>query len=214
MAVRAILSDREKSLAAAGFLSALYVQRREPTARALKNCPGVQTPDASAQVVSSLISPSNPASIVVLIAPGSVWGPEAAVSKYLSWIEYLEYAAARTVQGVYPLVSERAIRSLRAIYDAPDWGTVYEFLSAAPFLEELLLEGHAIIGRIFGAGTKISLEIVDEPDAPGQVELFGFIHTSMPPKDVSQKLDTFDREWWITAVRRAAGKLNFSLRYE
>ena len=105
-------------------------------------------------------------------------------------------------------------RLLAARYESSDWQNVDNFLLKTPFLEGLLLEAQPKIERHFGKSVRISLNLVDEPEAPGQTELFGFVHTALEPERALRLLDNFDREWWLHAVQRAKGKLNFSLTYD
>jgi hypothetical protein len=104
--------------------------------------------------------------------------------------------------------------SLTSMYEASDWCSVDAFLFSNSFLSGLLTEAHPVIEAHFGAGTKVSLEIVHEPEAPGHEEIFGLIHTKLEPEDALRHLDSFDANWWLSAVTKARGKLNFSLRYD
>jgi len=101
---------------------------------------------------------------------------------------------------------------LFSLYEADDWNQVVAFLSANPYLRDLLLKAIPEIERHFGQGTKVSLELLQEPDAPGQTELFALIHTTLRPEFGLRLLDVFDEEWWLDRISYAQGKLNFSLR--
>ncbi len=99
------------------------------------------------------------------------------------------------------------------IYELPDLSGVAAFLSIHPFVKDLLLEAQPVIRRIWGSASKATLEIVDEPEVGGQEELFCFVQTDLAPEIALQRLDEFDRAWWVDSVQRAEGKLNFSLKY-
>ncbi len=84
---------------------------------------------------------------------------------------------------------------------------VLRFLERHPFLVPLLVEAYSKFGNYFGPYPRAFLEVVTDPEAPDDRELFALICTSLTPDEMLDRLDRFDRDWWLDASHTAQGKL-------
>lgn len=84
---------------------------------------------------------------------------------------------------------------------------VSEFLEARPFLVPLLVEAHDKIGEYFEPQPEVVLEVVADPEADDERELFAFIQTSLLPEEALDRLERLDDDWWLDAADRGEGKL-------
>jgi hypothetical protein len=109
---------------------------------------------------------------------------------------------------------EPAIQSLKRLYAFRRPEEVSQFLKAHPFLVSLAIEAHDKIGDYFGLQTTVILEVVTDPEAIGDRELFAFIQTSLTSQEALDRLDRLDQEWWLDAADRSEGKLCFHVEYE
>ncbi|MCH7759802.1 hypothetical protein IIA15_00150 [candidate division TA06 bacterium] len=91
---------------------------------------------------------------------------------------------------------------------------VLQFLSTNSFLVTLLLEVYARIEDYFGHHPHVVLEVVTDPEAEEEEkEFFAFIQTSLSPKEALERLDKFDKEWWLRAMDRGQGKLCIDVEF-
>ena len=90
---------------------------------------------------------------------------------------------------------------------------VWRFLGSNPPLSPLLAEAYAKIEEHFGSRPEVVLEVVRDPEARGLVQMFAYIVTALTPEDASNRLQRFDREWFLREVSRAKGLLNFDLEF-
>jgi hypothetical protein len=67
-----------------------------------------------------------------------------------------------------------AIHSLEKLYTFRRPSEVSEYIDAHPFLAPLLVEAYAKIGEYFGPQPEVVLEVVNDPEVQGLVEMFGF----------------------------------------
>ncbi len=91
---------------------------------------------------------------------------------------------------------------------------VKEFLAAHPFLEPLLVEAYDKIGDYFEPHPEVVLEVVTDPEAIDDQELFAFIRTGLPPQEALEKLDLLDEDWWLYAGDQTDGKLCIHLEFK
>jgi hypothetical protein len=75
----------------------------------------------------------------------------------------------------------------------------------------LLLEAYEVIRDLYGPGTRVALEVVADPDAPGNEELFVLIRSRFPPKVARALLSALDQGWWRNASPTARGKLELDV---
>ncbi len=106
-----------------------------------------------------------------------------------------------------PAHSELAIKSFERLYAFRRPEEVRQFLEAYPFLTSLLREAHDKIGDYFGPQTAVTLEVVTDPEAMEDRELFAFIHTNLPSQEALDRLERLDQDWWLEASDRSEGRL-------
>lgn len=90
---------------------------------------------------------------------------------------------------------------------------VSRFLQAHPHLVPLLVEAHSQIEIHFGPSREVTLEVVADPEVHELVELFGYITLSLTPEEAGERLQRFDREWFLSQAHRAKGLLNFDVEF-
>jgi len=90
---------------------------------------------------------------------------------------------------------------------------VLSFLGRNPYLVPLLTEAGKEINKYFPE-PELFLEIVSDPDGVDPDQLFLYISTDLPPSEARPKLKALDREWWLSALDKAQGKLCISLEYQ
>ena len=112
------------------------------------------------------------------------------------------------------LTDERVIESLNQIYTFRRPEEVGEFLREHPFLIPLLVEAHGKITHYFGGTSKVVLEVITDPEVRGLVEMFGYIVTPLTPEEAGNRLQHFDRGWFLSQLPRAKGLLNFDVEFQ
>ena len=90
---------------------------------------------------------------------------------------------------------------------------VLQFLKMNRFLAPLLLEAYTKIGRHFGQYPRVFLEVIADPEANNNSQLFAFIGTSLSPDEALEMLDRLDEEWWLDTLDEAQGKLCIDLEF-
>ncbi len=88
-----------------------------------------------------------------------------------------------------------------------------EFLDAHPFLVPLLMEAHGKIEKHFGPFPDVVLEVVTDPEAENDRELFALVQTDLSPDEALHRLDRLDQEWWLEASLQARCLLNIDVEY-
>lgn len=109
------------------------------------------------------------------------------------------------IDKILPSESASSSFEQRFIYRRPN--EVRQFLEAHPFLVSLLKEARERIDDYFGSRNDVVLEVIIEPDALDDHELFAFVQTDLPHKDALARLERLDEDWWLDASDRAQGKL-------
>ena len=99
------------------------------------------------------------------------------------------------------------IERLQEIYSFRQKEDVAEFLESHPYLVPLLFEAYPQIEKHFGSHARVFLEVVTDPEATADRELYALIGTRLPPEAALEKLERFDKEWWSAAMDRAQCKL-------
>ena len=100
---------------------------------------------------------------------------------------------------------------LEELYSLRDAATVWPFLLAHSQLVEVLLEAYPYLEEHFGPDPKVTLEVVNDPEAVTRKQLFAYIVTSLPPAKALARLDKLDEEWFLDQLDRVDGLLNFNL---
>lgn len=108
---------------------------------------------------------------------------------------------------------EPALNSLSQLYAFRRPEEVLSFLHAYPFLVPLLVEAYSKITDYFEASPEVVLEVITDPEAANDHELFAFIRTSLPPDEAMSRLDQLDKEWWLDVADRAEGKLCIHIEF-
>ncbi len=103
--------------------------------------------------------------------------------------------------------SEFELRLVERLYTFRRHAKVSQFLEKFPFLAPLLVEAYSKFGNYFGPHPRVFLEIVTDPEAPDDHELFALIYTNLAPDEALDRLDRFDREWWLDASHKAQGRI-------
>ena len=90
---------------------------------------------------------------------------------------------------------------------------VIEFLEDHPFLVALLFDAHPQIVKHFGPRPDAVLEVVADPEAMADRELFVLVRTDLPPDDALCRLERLDMDWWLDAMDRAHASLCIDLEF-
>ncbi len=131
------------------------------------------------------------------------------VSKLLEDFNNRQETGASTVRDF-----EHRICLVASLYTFRRSEEVLSFLNDCPFLVQLLIEARNAIARCFGEFQKVALEVVTDPEAENDRELFAFIQTNLEPNDALDKLDRLDQEWWLAESDRAKSKLCIHVEFE
>jgi hypothetical protein len=110
-------------------------------------------------------------------------------------------------------ITEELQAGLLGLFSIADRPSVDAFLCANDFLLPLLMEAGGEINRRF-PGTGMALELMTDPEGMDAEQLFLYICTTLPPSEARPKLKELDRDWWLSALKRAHGKLCISLEYQ
>jgi len=121
------------------------------------------------------------------------------------------------LMGYGPLrefIAESArLRQLGVLYLLCDSVAVRHFLRANPQLIHVLLEAHFHLREHFGPNSQVVLEVVSDPEAKDQEQLFAYIRTSLPVDEALAGLDRLDEEWFLGQLDQVGGLLNFNLEF-
>ena len=101
---------------------------------------------------------------------------------------------------------------LERLYTFRDGVNVRAFLVRYPFLISLLLEANPHLRRHFPE-QRIFLEVISDPETIDSSQLVALIVETPSPDEAFDKLERFDKEWWISAVGRAKGKLCINVEF-
>ncbi|MDQ2651554.1 MAG: hypothetical protein M3Z20_00805 [Chloroflexota bacterium] len=104
-----------------------------------------------------------------------------------------------------------AIRSAYTFVDAADEAAVFAILATRPDVAAVLLEALPHVVAIFGDGTQVLLDVIDEHNSePLRV---GARIVSKASPDARNKLLAFFSAWWNDASGPVLGDLSFGLAY-
>jgi hypothetical protein len=118
------------------------------------------------------------------------------------------------LMGQRPAKLDLMLEPLSQFYTFRGAQEVSGFLHAHPFLAPLLLEAYNKIAKHYGPSPQVVLEVVTDPEATDDRELFVFIRTNLPPDEALSKLDQLDKEWWLDEADRAKGKLCIHVEFQ
>jgi hypothetical protein len=108
------------------------------------------------------------------------------------------------------LTADGFIGELNRLYDFRD-DLVESFLEENPSLGHLLFEAHKVIPEYFGSEVEMALEVVADPEALADQQLFVLIQTELPRKDARMRLAELDQAWWLSALPAAEGRMEIAL---
>ncbi len=107
-------------------------------------------------------------------------------------------------------LTEGFLGELSGMYEFRD-NMVESFLEENPSLASLLFEAYKIIPDYFGSEVEMALEVVADPEAPEDMELFVVIRTELLPMKARVLLHELDQGWWRDVSPAAEGKMEFAL---
>lgn len=93
-----------------------------------------------------------------------------------------------------------------------DRSEIVRFLERYPFLISLLTEAYSNIMKYF-PNPSVFLTVSTDPEEFGADQLVAFIATNMGPDEASDALSSFDKKWWLNALRWAQGKLCITVEF-
>lgn len=133
--------------------------------------------------------------------------------------ELLDYPPATWFRFVPPTQTADAHRAIFAAGFASALNPLYEFrgdsvrgfLAENPFLGSLLFEAHEVIRKHFGPKVETALEVVVDPEALGDRQLFVVVQTELPREEARVRLAELDRGWWLDALPASKGKMEIAL---
>jgi len=111
------------------------------------------------------------------------------------------------------LAQQSQIGALNEIYAFRRPGEVYRFLRENQFFGDLLFEAAEEIHRLFTPFPELFLEVLSDPEEAG-TQLLALIRTSISPQEAFQRLNAFDKEWWLDASQRSKGRLCIHVELE
>ena len=85
------------------------------------------------------------------------------------------------------------------------------FLGENLSLSGPLFEAYEVIRKHFGPEVEAALEVVADPEALGDQQLFVLIRTELPRKEARAHLAELDRGWWLNALPATEGKMEIAL---
>lgn len=89
---------------------------------------------------------------------------------------------------------------------------ILRFLESFPFLVPLLVRAYIAI-QIYFPHTLVFLEIMNDPDEPDADQIVVSIATYLHPEEAIDRLDAFDRQWWLESLKQADGRLCVLLEF-
>ena len=99
-------------------------------------------------------------------------------------------------------------------YSARHKMRVRAYLTAYPVLIPVLLEAVDYLFYLFGQNVKLTLEVVTDPEAPEEEQLFAYIEVPVEEADEAfEALAQFDEQWFLDQQTHVNGRLIFSLNF-
>ena len=86
-------------------------------------------------------------------------------------------------------------------YSSGNWPGVTAFLVKHAGLCPAVVELPTAVARYFARGARLTLEVATDPD-DGTQSLVATIVTALPPSRALDRLDQFDRRWWLSRASR------------
>ena len=139
------------------------------------------------------------------------WAPSTESPSPRSWAEHGE---AHVLSREH-ILADGIISVLNRLYEFRGGLTVEEFLRnnirENASLVSILLAAPRVIRDHFGSDARVALEVVADPEAPADQQLFVVIRTKFPASIARALLAELDRGWWQSASPAAQGKLELDI---
>ncbi len=136
---------------------------------------------------------------------------ETYVMDRLAWRTVPEVAPQTFFVVSYSHTEFAALDSLTPEYVCRGWADVRRFLSDNPPLVQLLLRAYPRLEDYFGLGCLVYLELLADPESPRDEELFASVVAGPTAAEALQKLQAFEREWWLKHLPLANHHLVFDV---
>ena len=86
------------------------------------------------------------------------------------------------------------------------------FLNEHSFLSTVLRDARDWLERYFPSNA-LTLELISDPEAEDDRQLVLSVVSDLSPAESLERLDHFDRNWWLDAMSGAHGKLCINLEF-
>jgi hypothetical protein len=86
-----------------------------------------------------------------------------------------------------------------------------ENLRSDPYMAGVLLEAQGRIHDQFDSGARVILEVVTDPEAPSDQQLFIITRTKFPARIARDLLSVLRQDWWRTLPRTLRRKLELDV---
>lgn len=103
------------------------------------------------------------------------------------------------------------IKQLDKLFSFGNVTAIVRFLGEYPFLVDVLQEAYGAIEQSFGQETQVELRVIADPEVPGGVQMFGYVLSGLAPKEAAERLQQFDRHWYLKQLPHVSGLLNFDI---
>ncbi len=114
--------------------------------------------------------------------------------------------------NLWVVVSEMRIAKLETIFNFRNPDEVKRFLREHKLIIPVLLNTRSIVEEFFGNEVPVALEVVIDPEALNNKQLFGYISTgSMPQDEAFERFNAFDESWFLKQYDLTDGLFNFNL---
>ena len=107
--------------------------------------------------------------------------------------------------------AEARLSGILAEFDVADMEVARGYLRGKPELAQLLAEVPQKAAHYFGAGTRVGLEVVVNPEYFPLPELFVFVITTLEPEAAWEGFSAMETEWWLDRV--TDGAVNLDVRF-
>ena len=106
------------------------------------------------------------------------------------------------------------VQRVRVVFAIGDDVETIQWLEARPEIASALLAARPAVEEIFGAGTKVTLELVHDPELETDSgSLFALIQTDLEPAEARPLMKSFRDRWWTSAPASVGEGLTFGLAY-
>lgn len=89
---------------------------------------------------------------------------------------------------------------------------ILRYLESFPFLVPLLVRAYIAIQTHF-PHTLVFLAVMNDPDEPDADQIVVSIATHLHPEEAIDRLDAFDRQWWLESAKQVDGRLCVLLEF-